>query len=181
MDKSASSPALLQPCDNKEISWSINQYKARGSLFYLSNKTKFYSRFFLRQFSPENYHLLLINLVGIIEVDLKVRSNIVQLIDHNGKIYTSDNAEEMIYKLSGMVIPLNSLRQLIVKPLSRSRDYTQDNRYNCRRLKYQQGNLSWIVDYQHDSGELASQLPSRLELKQDDRRIILKINSWVLE
>jgi outer membrane lipoprotein LolB len=38
----------------------------------------------------------------------------VELVDNKGKRYTATDAEEMIGKLTGMPIPLNSLRQWIL-------------------------------------------------------------------
>ncbi|MCX2959997.1 MAG: lipoprotein localization factor LolB, partial [Serratia symbiotica] len=37
------------------------------------------------------------------------------------------------------------------------------------------------VDYQDYSGAITPPLPSRLELKQGDQRIKLKIDSWALK
>lgn len=159
----------------------LSQYQIRGSLAYLSEKKKVYARFFLQQYSPEHYRLLLINPLGYTEVDLNVQPNVVQLIDHQGKHYVSENAEEMFHRLSGMAIPLNNLRQWILGLPVGSNEFTLNDRYYLSRLKYQQGNLSWAVDYQDYSGAITPPLPSRLELKQGKLRIKLKIDSWVLK
>lgn len=179
--KPATSPSSPQWHSHQQAVQQLSQYQTRGSFAYLSDRKKIYVRFFLQQYSPENYRLLLTNLLGSREVDLNVRLNVVQLTDHQGKRYVSDNPEEMLYRLSGMAIPLNNLRQWMLGLPAGSKNFALDNRYHLSRLQYQQGNLSWAVDYQDYSDVITPSLPSRLELKQGDQVIKLKIDSWAIK
>ncbi len=63
---------------------------------------------------PDRYRLLLTNPLGSTELSLTAQPGSVTLIDNKGQTYTATDAEEMIGRLTGMPIPLNSLRQWIV-------------------------------------------------------------------
>jgi len=181
MNKPATSPSSPQWHTHEQAVQQLSQYQTRGSFAYLSDRKKVYARFFWQQYSPEHYRLMLTTPLGSTQLDLNVRPNMVQLTDHQGKRYFSDNAEEMIHRLSGMAIPLNNLRQWILGLPGGSNDFMLDDRYHLSKLTYQQGNLSWAVDYQDYSRAITPPLPSRLELKQGDQRIKLKIDSWALK
>ncbi len=92
----------------------LNQYQTRGAFAYISDDQKVYARFFWQQTGQDRYRLLLTNPLGSTELELNAQPGNVQLVDNKGQRYTADDAEEMIGKLTGMPIPLNSLRQWIL-------------------------------------------------------------------
>ena len=75
---------------------------------YISDQQKVYARFFWQQTGQDRYRLLLTNPLGSTELELNAQPGNVQLVDNKGQRYTADDAEEMIGKLTGMPIPLNS-------------------------------------------------------------------------
>ncbi len=93
---------------------NLNQYQTRGAFAYISDQQKVYARFFWQQTGQDRYRLLLTNPLGSTELELNAQPGNVQLVDNKGQRYTADDAEEMIGKLTGMPIPLNSLRQWIL-------------------------------------------------------------------
>ncbi|MGQ7173604.1 lipoprotein insertase outer membrane protein LolB, partial [Escherichia sp. R-CC3] len=67
--------------------------------------------------------------LGVVtELELNAQPGNVQLVDNKGQRYTADDAEEMIGKLTGMPIPLNSLRQWILGLPGDATDYKLDER-----------------------------------------------------
>lgn len=86
----------------------------------------------------DRYRLLLTNPLGSTELSLTAQPGSVQLIDNKGQTYTSTDAEEMIGRLTGMPIPLNSLRQWIIGLPGDATDYSLDDRYRLRELNYTQ-------------------------------------------
>lgn len=62
----------------------------------------------------------------------------MQLVDNKGQRYTADDAEEMIGKLTGMPIPLNSLRQWILGLPGDATDYKLDDQYRLNEITYSQ-------------------------------------------
>ncbi|MGO4744181.1 lipoprotein insertase outer membrane protein LolB [Serratia quinivorans] len=177
----ATSPTSPQWRAHEQAVQQLEQYQTRGSFAYLSDQKKVYARFFWQQYSADRYRLLLTNPLGSTELDLNVQKNVVQLTDNQGKRYVSDNAEEMIRKLTGMAIPLDNLRQWMLGLPGEANDFKLDDQYRLNSLTYQQGAQTWAVDYQDYDNSLQPQLPSRLELKQGDQRIKLKMDNWTLK
>ncbi len=99
---------------------------------------KVYARFFWQQTGRDRYRLLLTNPLGSTELSLTAQPGSVQLIDNKGQTYTATDAEEMIGRLTGMPIPLNSLRQWIIGLPGDATDYSLDDRYRLRELNYTQ-------------------------------------------
>lgn len=60
------------------------------------------------------------------------------MIDNKGQTYNATDAEEMIGRLTGMPIPLNSLRQWIIGLPGDATDYSLDDQYRLRELNYTQ-------------------------------------------
>ena len=105
--KSPDSPQWRQ---HQQAVRSLNQFQTRGAFAYLSDEQKVYARFFWQQTGQDRYRLLLTNPLGSTELSLTAQPGSVQLIDNKGQTYTATDAEEMIGRLTGMPIPLNSLR-----------------------------------------------------------------------
>ncbi|MBD8452758.1 lipoprotein insertase outer membrane protein LolB [Serratia rubidaea] len=177
----ATSPTSPEWRAHEQAVQQLNQYQTRGAFAYLSDSKKVYARFFWQQYSADRYRLLLTNPLGSTELELNVQKNVVQLTDNQGKRYVSDNAEEMIHKMTGMAIPMNNLRQWMLGLPGEATDFTLDDRYRLSKLNYQQEGLSWKVSYQDYNSDTQPQLPSRLELQQGDQRIKLKMDNWTLK
>ncbi|MBS0972462.1 lipoprotein insertase outer membrane protein LolB [Serratia rubidaea] len=177
----ATSPTSPEWRAHEQAVQQLNQYQTRGAFAYLSDSKKVYARFFWQQYSADRYRLLLTNPLGSTELELNVQKNVVQLTDNQGKLYVSDNAEEMIRKMTGMAIPMNNLRQWMLGLPGEATDFTLDDRYRLSKLNYQQEGLSWKVSYQDYNSDTQPQLPSRLELQQGDQRIKLKMDNWTLK
>ncbi|MBU3894747.1 lipoprotein insertase outer membrane protein LolB [Serratia rhizosphaerae] len=177
----ATSPTSPEWRAHEQAVQQLNQYQTRGAFAYLSDSKKVYARFFWQQYSPDRYRLLLTNPLGSTELELNVQKNVVQLTDNQGKRYVSDNAEEMIRKMTGMAIPMNNLRQWMLGLPGEATDFTLDDRYRLSKLNYQQEGLNWKVSYQDYNSDIQPQLPSRLELQQGDQRIKLKMDNWTLK
>ena len=177
----ATSPTSPQWRAHEQAVQQLEQYQTRGAFAYLSDQKKVYARFFWQQYTPDRYRLLLTNPLGSTELELNVQKEVVQLSDSQGKRYTSNDAEEMIRKLTGMAIPLNNLRQWMLGLPGEATDFTLDDQYRLSKLTYQQGALTWTVTYQDYDSDQQPPLPSRLELQQGDQRIKLKMDNWTLK
>ncbi len=156
----------------------ISQYDTRGAFAYLSDKQKVYARFNWQQTSPERYRLLLTNPLGSTELQLDAAPGHVQLVDNKGQRYTATDAEEMIGKLTGMPIPINSLRQWMLGLPGDATDYKLDSNYRLSEVNYTQGGKDWKVTYSDYNTQVKPALPSNMELRQGDQRIKLKMDNW---
>ncbi|KNC88833.1 lipoprotein insertase outer membrane protein LolB [Trabulsiella odontotermitis] len=159
----------------------LNQYQTRGAFAYLSDEQKVYARFFWQQTGQDRYRLLLTNPLGSTELELNAQPGSVELVDNKGQHYTDTNAEEMIAKLTGMPIPLNSLRQWILGLPGDATDYTLDEQYRMSSLNYRQNGKSWKVTYSSYDSKTQPALPSNMELTDGSQRIKLKMDNWIVK
>jgi outer membrane lipoprotein LolB len=159
----------------------LHQYQTRGAFAYLSDEQKVYARFFWQQTGQDRYRLLLTNPLGSTELELKAQPGNVELVDNKGKHYTADDAEEMIGKLTGMPIPLNSLRQWILGLPGDATDYKLDDQYRLSQVNYSQDGKSWKVVYGGYDSKAQPALPSNMELSDGKQRIKLKMDNWIVK
>ena len=160
---------------------NLNQFQTRGAFAYLSDEQKVYARFFWQQTGQDRYRLLLTNPLGSTELSLTAQPGSVQLIDNKGQTYTAADAEEMIGRLTGMPIPLNSLRQWIIGLPGDATDYSLDDRYRLRELNYTQNGKTWHVTYGGYTSDTQPALPSNVELNNGAQRIKLKMDNWIVK
>ncbi|EPY4213118.1 lipoprotein insertase outer membrane protein LolB [Klebsiella quasipneumoniae] len=176
--KSPDSPQWRQ---HQQAVRSLNQFQTRGAFAYLSDEQKVYARFFWQQTGQDRYRLLLTNPLGSTELSLTAQPGSVQLIDNKGQTYTATDAEEMIGRLTGMPIPLNSLRQWIIGLPGDATDYSLDDRYRLRELNYTQNGKTWHVTYGGYTTDTQPALPSNVELNNGAQRIKLKMDNWIVK
>jgi len=159
----------------------LSQYQTRGAFAFLSDDQKVYARFFWQQTGKDSYRLLLTNPLGSTELSLTASPGSVTLIDNKGQSYTSTDAEEMIGKLTGMPIPLNSLRQWILGLPGDATDYKLDDQYRLSEVNYTENGKDWKVVYSGYDSKTQPSLPSNMELTEGSERIKLKMDSWIVK
>ncbi|QKJ86955.1 lipoprotein localization protein LolB [Paramixta manurensis] len=175
------SPDSPQWQQHQQAVQKVTHYQTRGSFAYISDKQKVYARFNWQQSAPDRYRLLLTNPLGSTELQLDAQGSVVQLVDSKGHRYVSNDAEKMISQLTGMDIPLNSLRQWILGLPGDASDFQLDNVYRLQSLNYQRNGQTWAVTYQGYDNKVTPDLPSNLELREGDQRIKLRMDSWTLQ
>lgn len=160
---------------------AITHYETRGSFGWLSDKQRISARFNWLQTAPERYRLLLTNPLGSRELQLDVQDQVVLLVDNKGKQYKSNDAGKMISQLTGMDIPLESLRQWILGLPGGATDYQLNHRSQLRQLKYQRNGQQWQVNWLHYDNHLSPAMPTEIELHTETQRIKLRMDSWRLQ
>ncbi len=146
---------------------------AARSLIFLTNK-KCTPAFSGSKPAGDRYRLLLTNPLGSTELELNAQPGNVQLVDNKGQRYTADDAEEMIGKLTGMPIPLNSLRQWILGLPGDATDYKLDDQYRLSEITYSQNGKNWKVVYGGYDTKTQPAMPANMELTDGGQRIKLK-------
>lgn len=158
----------------------ITQYQTRGAFAYLTDDQKIYARFNWQQTNPERYRLLLTNPLGSTELELNVQPGLVQLTTSDGKRHTTQDAERTLAQLTGMPIPLNSLRQWILGLPGKATDYRLNDKYQLKELNYKQEGKTWKVVYSGYDSKISPALPSNMELSTGSVRIKLKMDNWTV-
>ncbi|UGS40214.1 lipoprotein insertase outer membrane protein LolB [Pseudocitrobacter corydidari] len=174
------SPDSPQWREHQQEIRKLNQYQTRGAFAYLSDEQKVYARFFWQQTGQDHYRLLLTNPLGSTELSLTAQPSSAQLVDNQGKTYTDVDGEEMIGKLTGMPIPLNSLRQWILGLPGDATDYKLDDQYRLREVNYTQNGKTWKVVYGGYNDQKPA-LPENMELTEGSQRIKLKMDNWIVK
>ncbi|XXD09264.1 lipoprotein insertase outer membrane protein LolB [Klebsiella sp. R445] len=177
----ATSPDSPQWRQHQQDVRQLNQFQTRGAFAYLSDEQKVYARFFWQQTGQDRYRLLLTNPLGSTELSLVAQPGSVTLIDNKGQTYTATDAEEMIGRLTGMPIPLNSLRQWIVGLPGDATDYKLDDKYRLSELNYTQNGKTWHVTYGGYTSDTQPALPANMELNNGSQRIKLKMDNWIVK
>ncbi len=174
--KSPDSPQWRQ---HQQAVRSLNQFQTRGAFAYLpmSKKSMPASSAANR---PGPLSPAADQPAGSTELSLTAQPGSVQLID-NSQTYTATDAEEMIGRLTGMPIPLNSLRQWIIGLPGDATDYSLDDRYRLRELNYTQNGKTWHVTYGGYTSDTQPALPSNVELNNGAQRIKLKMDNWIVK
>lgn len=160
---------------------TLSQYQTRGAFAYLSDQQKVYARFFWQQTGQDRYRLLLLNPLGSTEMELIAQPGSAQVTDNKGQKYTGTDAEEMIGKLTGMPIPITSLRQWILGLPGDATDYKLDDQYRLSEVNYSKNGKTWKVVYGGYDSNSKPALPSSLELTEGSQRIKLKMDNWIVK
>jgi outer membrane lipoprotein LolB len=87
----------------------------------------------------------------------------------------------MIGKLTGMPIPITSLRQWILGLPGDATDYKLDDQYRLSQVNYSQNGKNWKVVYGGYDSNSKPALPSSLELTEGSQRIKLKMDNWIVK
>ncbi len=161
---------------------NLNQYRdsAARSLIFLTNKkcTPAFSGS-----KPARIATVCCSLThwAALELELNAQPGNVQLVDNKGQRYTADDAEEMIGKLTGMPIPLNSLRQWILGLPGDATDYKLDDQYRLSEITYSQNGKNWKVVYGGYDTKTQPAMPANMELTDGGQRIKLKMDNWIVK
>ena len=112
---------------------------------------------------------------------IQVFEGVVIRTDNKGQHYTATDAEEMIGKLTGMPIPLNSLRQWILGLPGDATDYKLDDQYRLSEVNYSKDGKNWKVVYSAYDSKTQPAMPANMELSDGDQRIKLKMDNWIVK
>ena len=173
-------PDAPQWREHQQAVQKITQYQTRGAFAYLTEDQKVYARFNWQQTGLERYRLLLTNPLGSTELELNVTPEQVQLTTSDGQRHITDDAEQTLTQLTGMPIPLNSLRQWILGLPGEATDYRLNDQYQLKELHYKQNGKTWKVVYSSYDSKVTPPLPSNMELSSGSLRIKLKMDNWTV-
>lgn len=173
-----SSPLELQTPEN----WSLYQKKLtelteftiRGKLAYLSPKDRVSLSFYWKQ-DAENYELNLSSFLGGNVLNLKVTPQGALLTGEDDKIYQGTSANRLIYRLTGLFVPADQMKNWI-KGLPTGADHYQLDMFN--RLDNLTKDKSWQVKYRAYQLTEKMVLPQDIQLLQDKTKIKIIIDTW---
>ncbi|MWP61839.1 lipoprotein insertase outer membrane protein LolB [Gilliamella sp. Pas-s25] len=163
----------------------INAFQVKGSIAYISDKSRSYGRFLITQQSTDNYQVKLTSPVGTNILTLNAEPNYAQLIDKHGGSYQDVNVENLMKKISNVNIPLNSLHNWLKGFSDNINTDKLDNSGRLISTIFVQNNNKWTLKipsyaaYTYKNQKI--DLPATIELTHDDELVRLKISDWILK
>lgn len=130
------------------------------------------------QQSDQDFHIRLSALLGARSLDIKKRGEQTTIIDTDGQYHQSNNAEQLITELSGMVLPINDLQQWIKGNPSGASYQLDDNQQVIRLLGGEPKQGIWEITYSDYRKINDTNLPHKLQLTSGDVRLKFAISKW---
>lgn len=130
------------------------------------------------QQSAQDFHIRLTTFLGMSVLEIQKSQHQTTVIDADGKHYISDDAEQLVEKLSGMEIPIRQLQQWIKGNPSTASYQLGDNRQVSHLLGGDHQNGFWSIDYSDYRTINTINLPHKLQLSRDDLRLKFAISKW---
>ncbi|CAD6512756.1 lipoprotein insertase outer membrane protein LolB [Candidatus Profftia tarda] len=167
--------------EHKNQVQKIVKYQTSGSLAYFSNHQRLYARFFWQQSAPDYYYIVISNPMFSNAISLYSIRGIIWLTDHKGKSYFSKSADEIIQKLTGIRIPLQILRLWILGLPGNAVYVKLNNQDKLQNITEIKDGVTWKVKYLKYNSDTYPEMPTQLDIIQDDKLVKLKIDTWVLK
>ncbi|WP_392563983.1 lipoprotein insertase outer membrane protein LolB [Orbus wheelerorum] len=163
---------------------NLTAYQAIGSLSYVTDRSKYYGRFFINQISDNQYQLKLTTPVGTSIFSLTVTPYLAELTDRDGKKYTDENVERLMTKLTGMNIPFKSLHNWFKGMSNNLATDKFDAQGHLIKTTLPQDDQKWLLTInKYNSYPLANNtiyLPASIELVNKNNKLKMTINNWKL-
>lgn len=175
---------LLNACANKPNKTirfssvdSLTEWQARGKVLLNNGKDKVSGYFYWHQVGND-YSLFVNSFIGTNILKLEVKNQQATL-EADDKTYKSNNPELLIFKLTGNLLPVNSLSNWMIgqAPEGKALDYNQQRLNSFVFTNKQQ---TWQVSYQAFTQTGLLELPTKMKIKSQQHSIKLNINDWEL-
>ncbi|XBC44522.1 MAG: lipoprotein insertase outer membrane protein LolB [Buchnera aphidicola (Schlechtendalia peitan)] len=155
-------------------------FQINGNLLLRSHKKKIFSKFFLQQFSPNDYSITFINFIGQIQLKIIFKNKILKIIDKQKKIYTSLKPEIDLFKVTGFIIPLNYFNIWITELPNKYNIHTFRKNMHIHVLKHFYKDKLWTITYYYKNSNFPF-FPNLIKMNQGNNSITLYINTWIIK
>ena len=181
----------MAPEPVSEVQWqshqarlaNISQFRLSGKMGYISPEQR-ESFNFQWQKKADSSQLRLTNFLGQTILNLTISAQGARVETYDDQVYTADNAEQLIWQLTGLDIPINLLQDWILGLPSQTDQYQLNSNNTLQSLDKTAGNRSWHVDYaryrEYPWQSTALPLPDKLKLTQSQTAINLVVSKWTL-
>ncbi|WP_241904122.1 lipoprotein insertase outer membrane protein LolB [Shewanella sp. 10N.286.52.B9] len=156
-------------------------WELQGKLAFRSSSDKFSTNLFWLHDQSSQYdrdELTLTTMIGTTVLSLKSENGLASL-DIQDKTYTDNNPERLIYRVSGMTIPINKLPLWItgqVAPDDEVLEYNPDG--SIKRFSSADNGGDWLVSFMSYQQQSGAKLPRLLQINRADVQIKIQINQW---
>jgi outer membrane lipoprotein LolB len=160
----------------------IQQWQIKGKIAFLQkNKRESASLFWQYNQHTAQQTLNLTTYLGINVLTLNT-DNGNHRVEIDGESYQSDNLEQLIYSLTGLILPTKALHYWLKGQVYSAADtisYDKKSQLPNKLTSYYQGN-TWQISYKKYQLVDDVTLAHQITIKQNDLTIKIVINQWKL-
>lgn len=159
----------------------IKRWQVEGKLIFKSPEQKFSVSLNWTQHDSRS-DIRLTTFMGMSMMKM-VNDGFNATLHSEGKTYTSDSPEQLLYKTTGITLPIEELPQWMKgasgEYQQRTIEFDQFNRIKQIRL-LDKSNNPWQIDYLAYQDVAEHQLPKKIRLQGSDITATIKISTWEL-
>ncbi|WP_157992070.1 lipoprotein insertase outer membrane protein LolB [Candidatus Erwinia haradaeae] len=162
---------------HQKLIQSITQYQIRGVLCWFSDDKKGSAHFNWYQKSPDHYRLLLTNPLGVTIFQINQEDKSTYLICKLSGCPIHGDEGNMIFKITGMNIPLENFHQWIMGLPGNGTTFSIDEQSHLNEVIFNNnGHYCRILLLEYRSRNNLPPMPSRIELHQGHKHIMLYVD-----
>lgn len=164
-----------------DASHQAQAWELQGKLAFRSDNDKFSTNLFWFHdltHQDDRNELTLTTMIGTTILSLKSENGLASL-DVQDKIYTDTNPERLIYRASGMLIPINKLPLWITGQVTEGDqvlEYNEDG--SIKRFISNDNGEDWQVSFASYQRQSGANVPRLLQINRADVQIKIQINQW---
>lgn len=162
---------------------SIKSYRATGKLNYISPEQR-QSLYFQWKHSEDKSQLRLTTFLGQSVLNLVITPKKSTVTTYNDKVYTDANPSELVYRLTGLVLPVSQLQDWLLGKPTGADSYQLNPTNTVASIEKTVNGKEWQLNYQSYTDEKIAAntvpLPSKLSLKQGTTSLNITVSKWTL-
>ncbi|MDA0146969.1 lipoprotein insertase outer membrane protein LolB [Vibrio sp. LaRot3] len=162
----------------------ISDYQAAGKLGYISPEQR-ESLNFHWQHNRDESQLRLTTFLGQTVLNMQITPQGASVETYDDQSFTDISADKLIYRLTGLSIPVEQLNDWLLGKPTNADQYTLNESQTLASLIKQVKGQVWQIEYlsYQDVTFLGSSLPvpHKLKLKQGSTTINIVLSKWILK
>ncbi|MEO2280995.1 lipoprotein insertase outer membrane protein LolB [Pseudoalteromonas pernae] len=167
------------PNDNwRDQLQAVEKFSAEGKMAFISTQKRQSANFVWDQHASE-YSLDLNTFIGTNVLRLKNEVSGVEL-EVDGKHYQGDDAQRLVYELTGWLLPLSQPDAWLLGKLETGSQVDELNRV-VSTTWVSPDTRQWRIRYDEYRAEYGIWLPTRITLEHDSLKVKLMINQWQIK
>jgi len=160
----------------------VSEWQVRGKVLLRNEKEKVSGYFFWHQ-NRKDYTLSVNSFIGTNVFSLKYEKGLATL-QVDGKTYKNANPEQLVYQVTGQVLPVNNLANWMLGNVNTARpafsQVKQNEKQQLSEFHYQASSFQpkWHVKYNQYQISQGLNVPSSMTVNAVGNKIKLTINDW---
>ncbi len=163
---------------------TITEYRASGKLGYISPKER-QSLNFVWTHSAQKSELRLTSFLGQTVLNMTITPQGAHVDTYDDQQFTAQSAEQLIYRLTGLEMPVAPLASWLLGSPQNADDYALNQTHTLDWLEKTINDQRWHLDYLNYQDQplhgVATPLPQTLKLTHQGTTINLVISKWTFK